>query len=374
MQPVLWIVLIAWIATLVGTILNLILIPGVSANASVDGPLVSVIIPARNEESAIEATVRALLAQTYRNLELIVVDDRSSDGTAAILAAIQDSRLCVIHGEEPPPGWLGKPWALHQGSAQARGEILLFIDADIHYAPEAVGAAVDAYRRSGASMIALMPRIEMSGFWENVAMPELTITVLGFLPTWFANRTRIPILGVGGGTGNVIDRADYERVGGHERLKDSVVDDVAMARLVRRNRLRTVVVRMNGLVSVRMYRGAREIIEGFTKNMFAVLGRSYILTALFAVLGFVFHVLPYGLAVMGDRISIVTVIIISVTRVLIFRSAGHAQLYALFAHPLMVLFWIWISLRSMWITGVRRKLVWRARTYDARWSRFGAER
>jgi chlorobactene glucosyltransferase len=369
-----WIVLIAWISTFLRTLLNLRLIPRLAADAPDEGPRVSVIIPARNEERRVEQTVRALLAQTYRNFEIVVVNDRSTDRTGEILAAIDDPRLRVISGREPPAGWLGKPAALHLGSLHATGELLLFIDADIIYAPKGISAAVAAYRQSGVSMIALLPHIEMAGFWENVAMPMLATTVFSFLPLWLSNRTRFALLGIGGGTGNLIARADYDAVGGHDTLKDAVIDDVALARLVRRRGRRTIAYRADDFVAVRMYHGGREIVNGFTKNMFVVLDRSYLLTAGFAVLGVVFHVLPYLLAPLGDRAAVATVLTITATRLILFHRLGYPLLYAVFAHPLMVLFWSWISVRSAWVTGVRRQLHWRGRSYDAREARFGADR
>ena len=227
------------------------------------GPLVSVIIPARNEAPNIERTVRALLAQTYAPLEVIVVDDRSDDATASIVEGITDGdgRLQLLRGADAPEGWLGKPWALHQGSGMARGEILLFVDADIHYEPEAVAAAVAHLQESGAAMVTLAPHLVMETVAERIAMPMLALALFSFIPTWFSNRTTIARLGVGGGTGNLIRRPDYEAAGGHEALRDAVVDDVATARLLRRHGRRTVVVRAGDLVSVRMYDGARAIVD-----------------------------------------------------------------------------------------------------------------
>lgn len=374
MRIVSWIVLIAWIGTFLRTILNLLLIPRLRRDAPVAGPAVSVIIPARNEELSIEATVRGFLGQTYSPMELIVVNDRSTDATGSILQRLSDPRLRVMTGEEPPPGWLGKPWALHQGSLAASGEILLFVDADILYSPWAVAGAVGRIQESGAAMLALWPRLVMSTFWERLILPFLTITLWSFIPSWLANRTRIPILGVGGGIGNAVWRAAYVAAGGHEALRSAVVDDVGLARLIRRAGGRTEIVQADDSVSVRMYRGGRETIEGFTKNVFSAFGRSYVFALLFAVFGMIFHVLPYGLALTGDPVNVATVALITATRVLLFAVLGYPLLHALFAHPFTVLVWTWINLRSMWFTGIRKKLTWRGRTYDADTTRFGADR
>ena len=369
-----WIVLAVWVSVFLRTIANLRLLPRLRAAGTVGGPLVSVVIPARNEERSVEKTVRAFLAQSWTPLEVIVVDDRSTDGTAATLSriALEDDRLRVVSGSETPDGWLGKPWALQQGSAEARGEILLFVDADILYQPDAVAAAADHLRASGVAMLALLPSLVMRSFWERVVMPQLALVVYSLLPTWLANRTTIGVLGVGGGTGNMIWRRDYDALGGHAALRDAVIDDVGLARLVRRSGRRTGVVRAEDLVSVRMYEGGREIIDGFTKNTFSVFDRSYVATIIVTILGIVFHIVPYALALAGHPVAIATVGLITLTRLLVFASLGYRLHYALWAHPLMMLVWTWITLRSMWITGVRKRLAWRGRSYDAGRTRFGA--
>jgi chlorobactene glucosyltransferase len=357
-----WIVLIVWIGTFIRTVLNLLLIPRLGRDAPPDGPLVSVIIPARNEERDVGGTVRGFLAQTYRNLEIIVVNDRSTDGTQSVLDSLAGIR--VIAGSEPPPGWLGKPWALQQGIAASRGEILLLVDADIHYEPWSVAAAVGQLRKSGVAMIALMPRMVMETFSECIVMPMLALTGFSFLPTWFVNRTRGKLFAIGGGTGNMLWRTDHQAVGGHEALKDAVVDDVGLARLLRHNGRRTAVVRADEGVSVRMYHGRREVMGGFTKNVFAVFDRSYSVTFLFVAGSILFHVLPYALAMAGSAIDIATVVVITITRLVLFSSLGYSLPHALFAHPLTGLIWVWIALRSAWVTGVRKRLVWRGRTYQ----------
>jgi chlorobactene glucosyltransferase len=369
------IVLAAWVLAFFRTIVNLALIPRLRRDERpAREPLVSIIIPARDEARVIERTVRAFLAQTYPHFELIVVNDRSADATGAILRSIEDERLVVIDGEEPAAGWLGKPWALHQGSRRAHGDILLFVDADVIYAPDTLRAAVASMEQRRPALLTLLPFFEMHGIGENASMPMLAITCFTFLPTWLSNRTRGVALAIGGGTGNLVVRDAYEAAGGHEALKDSVVDDVGLARLIRRSGGLTTVVRGDDLISLRMYHGLREVIEGFTKNAFAVFGRNYAVAFLVAIGCIAFHILPYALALTGDRISIATVVVITATRLILFRSLRYRLDNALLLHPVMCAIWLWIFLRSTWLTGVRRKLLWRGRTYDARHTQFGADR
>ncbi|HEU4889496.1 MAG TPA: hypothetical protein VFV49_16545, partial [Thermoanaerobaculia bacterium] len=119
--------------------------------------------------------------------------------------------------------------------------------------------------------------------------------------------------------------------------------------------------------------GLGEIVHGFTKNAFTVTGRSYVTMAVIFVLGFVLHVLPFGLALAGDLISIASVVVLTLTRLVLFAALRYRLDNALLGHPLMILIWFWIMARSTWYTGFRRQLLWRGRTYDTRGTKFGAE-
>ena len=154
--------LIFWTLAFIQTIANLRDVPRLKSDRAPKlQPRVSIVIPARNEARVIERTVRAFLDQDYQNFEVIVVNDRSTDATGEILRSIHDPRLVVVEPEETPAGWLGKPWAMEQGSARARGELLLFVDADLIYAPAAIRAAVAEIESSDAALIALLPHFEM---------------------------------------------------------------------------------------------------------------------------------------------------------------------------------------------------------------------
>src|ERR1700737_4843060 len=251
------IILLLWVVAFVTTILNLATIPRLKAAARPSQEwMVSVIIPARNEARVIERTVRAMLAQRYGSFEVIVVDDRSTDETGAIVRAISDSRLRVVDGEETPPFWLGKPWALQQGTRHARGELLLFVDADVVYAPATLPAGVAQLESSGAAMMTLFPHFEMHGFAENAAMPMLGFFAFTVLPLWWSNRSRHVGLALGGGWGNLIRREAFDAIGQFEPLKGAVVDDIALGRLVRQHGLTTQAVLGADLISARMYAGA----------------------------------------------------------------------------------------------------------------------
>lgn len=373
MTIVAYAVLILWVLTLVRTLINLAFVPRLTPRMPHPAPRVSVIVPARDEERTIERTVHALLRQTYPDLEVIVINDRSTDRTGAILEAIDDPRLIVVSGIEPPPGWLGKPHALHLGSQHATGELLLFVDADVIYEPDAVAAVVARVEERGVAMLSLLPRFELHGFWEHIAMPNLLVVAFTMIPLWLANKTRITLFGAGGGPGNLIRREVYDAIGGHETLKDAVVDDVALARLVRRSGHQSEIARADDLISLRMYHGLREIIDGFTKNSFAVFNRSYAAALVLLTLGAIVHIWPYALALTGNVTGLAILALIVITRVILYTALRYGFLNAVFGHLPMTLLWYWIVLRSMWFTGVKKQLIWRGRTYDADRTKFGAD-
>jgi hypothetical protein len=196
-------------------------------------------------------------------------------------------------------------------------------------------------------------------------MPMLAVAFFTILPSWIANRTRSVRLALGGGAGILVRRSAYESAGGHEALKSVVVDDIGLARLIRRHGGRTLALRADHLIHMRMYHGAREILEGFTKNMFSALGRSYVVVSIWFAIGLVCNLLPYAFALTGNTLGIITVGLITLSRVLIFASLGYRLDNAILAHPLMMTFWSGVMLRSAWMTGVQGRVEWRGRTYEA---------
>ena len=344
-------------------------------------PRVSVVIPARDEEETVAEAVRSHLAQAYPDFEVIVVEDRSSDRTGEILAALakEDSRLTVLPGSDPPAGWIGKPHALHLGAAAAGGELLLFADADVIYDPRALAEAVSYLESRSAALACLLPRMEAKGFWENVLMPYVEGAYfggLGFLancdwPRWLAG---------GGGAGNLIRRTAYEALGGHAALKNSVVDDVHLALNAKRAGFRTRVLRAEDRVRVRMYRGLSGVVRGFTKNTaYAINGLVGALLLLATALVTVFWVVPplvLAGAVAGLPLERSDVLLAAAgfalpvaARLVASAVLGDAAWPAV-THPIMAAIWGFIIGRSLYQRFVRRRLVWRGREFDARGAGF----
>ncbi|MGH7675756.1 MAG: glycosyltransferase [Gemmatimonadales bacterium] len=237
------------------------------------GPLVSVVIPARNEAHNIERCVRSILTTRYAAHEVIVVDDRSTDGTADIvgrLARAEEAhgRLVLVRGAELEPGWFGKQWALVQGYRVARGELLLFADADTRHGAELIGRAVAALQRESVDLVSLVPRQEMVTFWERLVQPHVMLALqarVGDLRR--VNRTRIEWEAIANGQFILVTRASYEAVGTHAAVRGSVVDDVSLAQAYVRQGRDIFLAHAPQDMSVRMYRSLGEIVEGWSKNL-----------------------------------------------------------------------------------------------------------
>jgi chlorobactene glucosyltransferase len=238
-----------------------------------DQPLVSVIIPARNEAHNIERCVRSIAAAGYRALEIIVVDDRSTDGTGEMLRRLaQDpdlsGRLRVIAGSQLPAGWFGKVWALVQGYRAARGDLLLFADADTRHEPELIARAVAALRQERVQLLTVIPRQEVGSFWERVVQPQVFFALqarVGDLRR--VNRTRVSWEAIANGQFIMTPRGDYEAVGTHEVVKDQVAEDVALAQAYVRANKDVFLLHATEFMATRMYRSLPEIVEGWSKNL-----------------------------------------------------------------------------------------------------------
>lgn len=331
------------------------------------GPLVSVILAARDEGEKLPAAIETLFAQDYPSFEIIAVNDRSRDRTATLLRDLERThpRLKVIDVVELPAGWLGKPHALVAGYEQSRGEWLVFTDADVHFAPSVLRRAVAFAQAQQWDHLTLFTAIEMRGFWEVTA---ITYFGLGFVfgnePWLAANPRSGRYLGVG--AFQLVRRASYEACGGYRRLRMEVIEDMKLGKILKQAGSRSGVAVAQDLVRVRWHSGLREVIRGVTKNMFAACHYK-VLIALFAIaLTQLVSVLPFlglvwatGWARAAAGIAAAAAVLI---HTLMIWPTEVSPLYGL-THPLGALLFCWMLARSAIVTLWRGGVVWRDTFY-----------
>ncbi|MEP6571915.1 MAG: glycosyltransferase family 2 protein [Gemmatimonadota bacterium] len=238
--------------------------------APLRGRPVSVIIPARNETETIETVVRSVLASDYSPLEVLVIDDRSTDDTAAIVTglAAADSRVRLIPGSELPAGWYGKPWACLQGFRAATGEILVFTDADTRHQPALLAHAVGALVSVPADLVTISPQQKCVTFWERIVMPQIWLLLgLRYHPSR-VNAARSARDVIANGQFIMTTRSAYERAGTHAAVHDKVAEDLALAQTYFRAGLRVYFAFAETLMETRMYRGLGHLVEGWSKNVY----------------------------------------------------------------------------------------------------------
>ncbi|MFH1764476.1 MAG: glycosyltransferase [Gemmatimonadota bacterium] len=235
-----------------------------------EAPFVSIIVPARNEEANIGECVSSLAALDYPAFELLVVDDESSDRTAEIVEGLSNgsaSAVRLIKGSPLPDGWFGKPWACWQGAGTARGDLLLFTDADTVHAPGLLSQAVRGLREEEADVFTLIGRQVMGSFWEQLLQPQFFMLLAARFPR--AGTQRKPHQwrhAIANGQYLLFRREVYEASGGHRAVAGEVVEDMRLAQLLVRGGWKLVVRGTEGL-QTRMYRSLGDLVEGWSKNV-----------------------------------------------------------------------------------------------------------
>ena len=231
-------------------------------------PAVSLLIPARDEESVIGASVAAALASRGVELEVLVLDDRSADATAGIVRNLSrvDGRVRLVPGEEIPPGWCGKQHACWTLAHEARYPLLVYIDADVRLAPEALRRLASGLESSGADLLSGFPRQETIGWLERLVIPLMHFILLGFLPIRRMRRSRDPAFAAGCGQLFVTRREAYDRAGGHSAIRGTLHDGLKLPRAYRLAGLKTDLSDATDLAVCRMYGSAGAVWNGLAKN------------------------------------------------------------------------------------------------------------
>ena len=259
-------------------------------------PTVTILIPAKDEGARIRNCLLSAIRQDYPKVEVIAVDDRSTDDTGAVmddLSRAHPDRLRVLHVTDPPAdGWTGKNNALHQGSKLAAGEWLLFVDSDVLLQPDALSIAMAVVRRKNFGMLSLLPRLESESFWESVMVPLCGGAAASLYAIALNNVGEVKGAAFANGQFMLMRRAAYDQVGGHVTVRDRYCEDIALAKLFKDNGLRPRISWGNDYCSVRMYNGLAAVVRGWSRIYYAaqvgspwriLLGMAWLLACSFTV-------------------------------------------------------------------------------------------
>ena len=357
------------------TLFNIkVFLPAPEQGGRMNKPAVSVLVPARNEAAAIEPCVRAILASRDVELEVVVLDDASTDGTDAIVRQLaeQDARVRLIRGRPLPSGWCGKQHACAQLAEAATHETWVFLDTDVLLSTDAVGRCVAFLDASQASLVSGFPRQVTGSFLEWMLLPLIHFVLLGFLPIARSRMDNSPGLAAGCGQLFITRRGDYLRAGGHTAIRASLHDGIKLPRAFRRAGLRTDIFDATDIASCRMYTRSLDVWKGLSKNATEGIGSPATIVP-FTILLAGGQMLPWVLVAWGlatgwqgwpawtVAAAVVAVALSSLPRIL---AAGRFRqsVTSVLAHPLGIL----VFLAIQWVALGRRLLglqtSWRGRS------------
>ncbi|NMO55775.1 glycosyltransferase [Actinoplanes sp. TBRC 11911] len=361
-----WLVLLPWVALFAHTVINSLLLRRVPAGGAVTAEKVAVLLPLRNEADRVGPCLNALLAQRgVPDLEIWVLDDNSTDDTAAVVRALAGDKVHLLSGAPLPAGWLGKPYACRQlADAASEATVISFVDADVVLAPDAVAAAVGLLRRTGVTLLSPYPKITGAG---RLVQPLLQWSWLTFLPLRAMERSPRPSLAAAGGQWLVADRAGYAVAGGHAAVLDSVLEDVALARAIKRSGGRIALADASPVATCEMYTSWPSLVAGYSKSLWASFGSApgagivvvtllllYASPPLAAVLLLAFGSVSWGV------LALVAYLLGVAGRVVTARATSGRAWPDAWAQPASIAVFAWLVARSFRVHR-RGTLTWRGR-------------
>ncbi len=338
-------------------------------------PLVSILIPARNEAENIKRCVRSLLKQDYTNIEILVLDDNSNDNTGQVVKEIEkkDSRVKLVNGKPLKSGWLGKSYACYQLSKYAKGKYLIFTDADTLHFKNSISSAISCLIKNNLGALSVIPRQIMVSLHERMVVTWVHFGILCLLPLILVKKSKNPLFCTANGQFILFKMEVYKKIGGHKSIKVKILEDIHISKLVKRYGYNFMIFDGSKNIHCRMYRSFSELIRGFSKFMFAAFDYNiftiavviFLISALFL---FPFILLPLGFLVFNwpniiTNLIIVQIIIIFVMRIVLAIRLNN-RILDILLHPFSMIYIILICFNSILQTKFGKGVCWKGRSYD----------
>ncbi len=322
-------------------------------------PLISILIPARNEEENIGDCIKSALNQSYRNIEIIVCDDNSTDNTENEVLKIKSHKIKLIKGEKLPKEWLGKNWACHQLSKRASGDYLLFTDADVRLKRNTVEYSIDTMHKNVTKMLSCFSTQKIVSFGEWFVVPLVNWLLLTFLPLKKVLSSKNKKFVAANGQFILFEKDKYFEISGHEAVKDNVVEDMEFARILKSKGEKIITLLGNNIVNCRMYKSFTEGIKGFSKNFYPGFKTNPATFLLLITFFLILFLLPFVLFFQNYFYLIHVIIIISM-RILLSMVSNQNALLNVLLHPLQMVMMFLIGVTSIY-TNLTKKVEWKGR-------------
>jgi len=340
----------------------------VTADPGLNPPRLSLIVPACNEALSVQAAVQSMLAQDYSNLEIVLVNDRSTDQTGQIMDQIADqhSHVKVVHIDQLPGGWLGKNHAMWLGTKHATGDWLLFSDADIHFDPTTFRRAIALAERRGLDHLTLTPDMTVRGFWLESWVAFFVLCIMIYKVPHRANRTDSKV-GVGIGAFNLVRRTAYEAIGTHQAISLRPDDDLRLGQRIKLMGKRQMIMTGTGLMRVRWYSSLWEAIRGLEKNTFAGLEYSLLRVALAVISITLLMIWPFIALLLANGTALWLHLGVAAIHLVLFAGV-HAQIGTrifpgFLTFPIAALLFLFTVVRATWVTVAQGGITWRGTFY-----------
>ncbi|MFN6943925.1 MAG: glycosyltransferase [Cytophagaceae bacterium] len=323
---------------------------------------ISILIPARNEEKRIIHLLDSIIKQNYRNIEVLVLDDNSTDNTRTVLEdyAARMPELKILDGEPLPEGWLGKNWACHQLAQKAEGDFLLFLDADVKVKQGFFHSLMHYAKKHRLSLLSVFTDQEMVTFGEKLLVPQMHYILVTLLPLRFIKKFDNSALSAASGQCMFFRASDYLPELWHEKAKECVAEDIMIMRKMKDAKYNTDARLSNGLISCRMYTSYKDALQGFSKNVIAGFGNEVTM-----VLYLIFTILIWIplLFVLSPLLLAFCFAILLCMRTMISIVSRQSVLQNLILHPLQMLAFTHLAIYSLF-KSIKKQNVWKGRSID----------